>query len=76
MSLNALAPLARERNLILATLLILAAAAWAILIWQSAGMDQQMTSLTLGLSAPVFLAIWIVMMVAMMFPTAARRWKN
>src|SRR5262245_11461295 len=26
---------------------------------------------TMGVGAPVFLAIWIVMMIAMMFPTAA-----
>ncbi len=30
-----------------------------------------MNSPTMGLHAPVFLAIWVVMMVAMMFPTAA-----
>jgi predicted metal-binding membrane protein len=30
-----------------------------------------MMGLTMGLSAPLFLALWVVMMVAMMFPTAA-----
>lgn len=64
-------PMPRERNLILALLLILAAASWVILIWQSSITDQLMSGLTMGLSASVFLAIWIVMMVAMMFPTAA-----
>jgi predicted metal-binding membrane protein len=34
-------------------------------------MDMTMTSSTMGLRAPMFLAIWVVMMVAMMFPTAA-----
>jgi len=59
-------PLPRERNLILASLLLLAGAAWAVLAWQGAGM-----SLTMGMSAPLFIALWAVMMVAIMFPTAA-----
>jgi predicted metal-binding membrane protein len=33
-------------------------------------MDMTTASLTLGPRAPLFLAIWVVMMVAMMFPTA------
>lgn len=65
-------PLLRERNLIVASLLALAAAAWALLVWQWAVMDSdEMVSLTMGLGAPIFIAIWIAMMVAMMFPTAA-----
>jgi predicted metal-binding membrane protein len=74
-------PLPRERNLILAALLVLAAAAWGVLIWQSAsmgsdtmgdaGMGDTATGLTMGMSALLFLAIWVAMMVAMMFPTAA-----
>jgi predicted metal-binding membrane protein len=63
--------LPRERNLILASLLVLAAAAWALLIWQAGNTDAMGTRLTMGLGAPVFLAIWVVMMVAMMFPTTA-----
>ncbi|HEY6407463.1 MAG TPA: DUF2182 domain-containing protein, partial [Ktedonobacteraceae bacterium] len=55
----------RERTLILAPLLILAAASWAILIWQSR------TANGMGMGAALFLAIWVVMMIAMMFPTAA-----
>lgn len=62
-----------QRNLILCLLLALAAAAWALLAWQarSVGADMAMASLTMGMRAPLFLTIWIVMMVAMMFPTAA-----
>ncbi len=63
-------PLPRERNLILGSLLALAAAAWGILVWQSAIVGDEMT-LTMGMGAPVFIAIWIAMMVAIMFPTAA-----
>src|SRR5262249_7900633 len=62
-----------QRIAILGLLLALAAAAWAMLIWQSADADMDMTmaSSTMGLRAPLFLTIWVVMMVAMMFPTAA-----
>src|SRR4051812_20674619 len=34
-------------------------------------MDMTIDSPTMGLRAPLFLAIWVVMMVAMMFPAAA-----
>lgn len=66
-------PITVQRNLILGLLLALAAASWAVLVWQSADADMAMTmaSPTMGLRAPLFLAIWIVMMVAMMFPAAA-----
>src|SRR5881296_1650125 len=63
--------LQRERYLILGGLLILSALAWALLIWQSRMMSNQARGLTMGMSALLFIAIWIVMMVAMMFPTAA-----
>jgi predicted metal-binding membrane protein len=69
---NTLLP--RQRNLILGGLLLLAAIAWVVLISQantSAGMAMGDSGLTMGMAAPLFLAIWIVMMVAMMFPTAA-----
>ncbi|HTR15986.1 MAG TPA: DUF2182 domain-containing protein [Acetobacteraceae bacterium] len=66
-------PLLVQRNIILGLLLGLAAAAWMLLAWQGAGgdMDMAMASPTMGMRAPLFLAIWVVMMVAMMFPTAA-----
>lgn len=63
-------PLPRERNLIIAVLLALSAAAWAVIIWRSSTADDDMMGPTMGLDGPVFLAIWIAMMVAMMFPTA------
>lgn len=64
-------PLARERTLILAALLILSVSAWVVVIQQSRAADAEMMSLTMGLEAPVFLGIWVLMMVAMMFPAAA-----
>jgi predicted metal-binding membrane protein len=66
-------PLWVQRNVILGLLLALAAAAWAVLIWQStdANMDMTMASSTMGMRAPAFLMIWVIMMLAMMFPTAA-----
>lgn len=66
-------PLSLQRNLVLGLLLVLAAMAWALLAWQAgwAEMDARMASPTMGLRAPLFLAIWVAMMVAMMFPTAA-----
>jgi predicted metal-binding membrane protein len=64
-------PLALQRYLILGLLLVVAAAAWALLAQQSARGGMAMNSLTMGLSAPLFLTVWVVMMVAMMFPTAA-----
>jgi predicted metal-binding membrane protein len=59
--------------LILGSLLVLAAAAWAVLVWQSsmADTEQMENMLTMDMGAPLFLAIWVAMMVAMMFPTAA-----
>ncbi len=61
----------RERNMILALLFVLAAASWALLIWQSVMMNNQAMGLTMGIGTVLFLSIWVVMMVAMMFPTAA-----
>ena len=66
-------PISFQRNVVLGLLLALAAAAWAALVWQGAGDDMAMAMNlpTMGLRAPLFLAIWVTMMVAMMFPTAA-----
>ena len=54
------------RSVILVLLLGLAAAAWVALVWQPHDMHVAMAS-----RAAPFLAIWVVMMVAMMLPTAA-----
>src|SRR2546430_4444765 len=63
--------LQRERTLILTVLLILTAASWALLIWQSRTANTMGMGLTMGMGAALFLAIWVVMMIAMMFPAAA-----
>ena len=57
-------PLRRQRNLLLVALLILAAAAWVILVAQASVADESMTGLTMGMGPPLFLAIWIVRLVA------------
>ena len=62
--------LARERYLILASLLVLAAGGWAVVLWQAHAASDSM-GLTMGLRAPLFLGMWTAMMVAMMFPSAA-----
>ena len=59
--------LQRERYLILGGLLILSALAWIFLFWQSSMMSNQ----AMGMGALLFIAIWIVMMIAMMFPASA-----
>jgi predicted metal-binding membrane protein len=64
-------PLARERTIILGGLLGLAAVSWGVLVWQSQIMDEENMGLAMGISAPLFVALWAAMMVAIMFPTAA-----
>lgn len=59
------------RNVTLALLLALAAAAWAVLVWHHHDVNMDRASPAMGLHAALFLAMWVVMMVAMMFPTAA-----
>ncbi len=67
--------IARQRNAILVTLIGLAAAGWIVVLNQARqpmGMDHGMgPDLTMGGSWPLFLAIWVAMMAAMMFPAAA-----
>ena len=66
---------ARQRNAILITLAGLAAAGWIVFLNQArqpTGMGHGMgPDLTMGRSWPLFLAMWVAMMVAMMFPAAA-----
>src|SRR5947209_17028799 len=68
---RALPPLRRQRNVILIALAVLAAGAWAVLLWQAGGVSSQGMGLTMGMDAALFLGVWIPMMVAMMFPAAA-----
>jgi predicted metal-binding membrane protein len=51
--------------------LALAAAAWAVLVWHHRDVNMDMASPAMSMGAALFLAMWVVMMVAMMFPTAA-----
>jgi predicted metal-binding membrane protein len=62
-------PLPRSVTLVL--LLALAAAAWAVLVWHHRDVNMDMASPAMSQHAALFLAMWVVMMVAMMFPTAA-----
>lgn len=72
-------PVARSRRVILAGLLALAAVGWLVVAWQASdggamsdhGGDAMGLDLTMGMAAPLFLAMWVAMMVAMMFPAAA-----
>lgn len=63
-------PLRRERTAILVLLLVLAGASWLLLLRQS-GMAAGGTGITMAMGPAMFLAVWVAMMVAMMFPTAA-----
>jgi predicted metal-binding membrane protein len=73
--------IARQRNAILVILFALAAIGWVVFLRQAGepmgmhddmGMQDHMgPDLTMGGSWPLFLAMWVAMMVAMMFPAAA-----
>lgn len=63
-----------EGRLVLSVLVTLAAAGWALVIWQAVTMDDHGhmgLDLTIGMAAPLFLAMWVAMMVAMMLPASA-----
>jgi predicted metal-binding membrane protein len=75
---NAFMPPARSEGspipgyAILAILLVVALLSWAALAWDYPASAMDMTlPYTMGLSLAPFLTIWVIMMVAMMFPTAA-----
>src|SRR5215468_2690315 len=59
-----------QRSVLLGLLLTLAAAAWAGLVWHSHSMTEMTMTHAVGY-AQHFIADWLVMMVAMMLPTAA-----
>jgi predicted metal-binding membrane protein len=64
----------RARAAILGSLGVLTVAAWGVLAWQSSTTDMEgmQNMLTMDMGPPLFLAVWVAMMVAMMFPTAAQ----
>lgn len=64
-------PLQRERWLLLGMLLALATLAWGVVAWSARALPAMASGPTMGMAAPLFLAIWVAMMVAMMFPSAA-----
>jgi predicted metal-binding membrane protein len=64
-------PILVQQNIILALLLALTATAWWVLSREASGTIMTAGSITMGLRGPLFMAIWVVMMVAMMFPTIA-----
>jgi predicted metal-binding membrane protein len=60
-----------QRNIILAMLLALAAAAWAVVVWDN--LNSIVTARALDVSVlhvVIFISMWAVMMVAMMIPSA------
>ncbi len=65
-------PMSRARAGILVGLVALTAASWVFLFDRSGDMDahEAMTP-TMGMGAPLFLAVWIAMMAATMFPAVA-----
>ncbi|MCS7173935.1 MAG: DUF2182 domain-containing protein [Armatimonadetes bacterium] len=53
------------RGRLLAVLLLLAVAAWAVVVWQATGAD------SMDMHPVLFVGSWTVMMAAMMLPAAA-----
>jgi predicted metal-binding membrane protein len=66
-------PIELHSRLLLGLLLGLSAVAWAVIIWEGVGHEahMRMSSPSMGVDAPLFIAIWLAMTIAMMFPTAA-----
>ncbi len=61
----------RERISIVTMLLVVAAAAWCALVRASSAQMEMSMGPTMGMAALPFIGLWVVMMVAMMFPAAA-----
>jgi predicted metal-binding membrane protein len=72
-------PLGRQRTAILVALLVCSVVAWVWVVRLSRSMSANgmamdhdiRNRLTIGMGGPVFLGVWVLMMVAMMFPAAA-----
>lgn len=62
--------LRRQRLVLLSILAVLTLLSWLLLIREGQEMDS-MGGLTMGMNIVLFLAVWVVMMAAMMFPAAA-----
>lgn len=71
--MTAASALRAERWVILTVLLTLAGAGWVLVAWQASEMNGtgEQLDLTMGMAAPLFIAMWMAMMVAMMFPASA-----
>lgn len=52
-------------------MVLIAALAWVLVAAQASGSDMDMGPGTMGLSLPLFLLLWVTMMIAMMFPSVA-----
>lgn len=66
--------LTRRRDVLLVVLLGMTALAWVLVVRGPGSGGETMPGglgLTMGMSAPVFLAMWVAMMVGMMFPASA-----
>jgi predicted metal-binding membrane protein len=61
----------RERALLVGGLLAVTAISWAYLVRMEGEMDPACAAMGMSMGAPWILAMWVVMMVAMMVPTAA-----
>lgn len=63
----------RAAVVLLVSLVAVSVAAWAFVVWMGAGMSSAMLLMSVSSLAGfgLFLGIWLVMMVAMMFPAAA-----
>lgn len=65
-------PMSRARAGILLGLLVLTFASWAFLLDRRDGMgEHESMTPTMGLSALLFIAVWVAMMIATMFPAVA-----
>jgi predicted metal-binding membrane protein len=64
-------PMSRARAGILLALIVLTAGSWWFLLAAGSDMDSHATTPTMGMGVLLFLAVWVAMMVATMFPAVA-----